>query len=184
MNLEIEKKYRLTPRDRDRIVASLADVGATSVGRDFEENTIFANDRLRDASAVVRIRKVSDRAVLTYKRRLLSESDLKKQIEYETVVADAAMAEAILMEIGLQPQLVYEKYRDTWQLRSVEVVIDELPFGLYMEIEGTIEGIREAEMLLGAGDLETENETYPRLTASLGKRVGEVTEARFAPERM
>jgi hypothetical protein len=48
-----------------------------------------------------------------------------------------------------------------------------------MEIEGTITAIKEAEMLLDIEDLETEHETYPRLTLRLGKRNGDVVEARF-----
>jgi hypothetical protein len=49
-----------------------------------------------------------------------------------------------------------------------------------MEIEGAITAIKEAEMLLGIEDLETEHETYPRLTARLGKQVGDKIEARFS----
>jgi hypothetical protein len=58
-------------------------------------------------------------------------------------------------------------------------VLDELPFGDYMEIEGSITGIREAEMLLDAQDLEPELETYPRLTAKMGSIVNGVMESRF-----
>ena len=39
--------------------------------------------------------------------------------------------------------------------------------------------IKEAEMILGIEDLEVEHETYPRLTARLGKQVGGIIEARF-----
>jgi hypothetical protein len=48
-----------------------------------------------------------------------------------------------------------------------------------MEIEGSLTGIKEAEMLLGIEDLETEHETYPRLTAQLGKKTGSMIESRF-----
>jgi len=49
-----------------------------------------------------------------------------------------------------------------------------------MEIEGAVTAIAEAEMRLGIEDFETEHETYPRLTVKHGKRIGDVTEARFA----
>jgi adenylate cyclase class 2 len=176
--LEIEKKYRLTAERRDAVAASLKQSGADFVGEDFEENTIFGG-RLLGERAIVRIRRTQDRSVLTFKRRIQNEGDVKQQVEYETEVSDADAAAKLLRELGLKPHLVYEKKRKTWKFRSVEIVLDELPFGLFMEIEGSITGIREAEMMLGLEDLVTEHETYPRLTAQFGMRAGEAIEARF-----
>ena len=117
--------------------------------------------------------------MLSDKCRVESQSDVKEQIEYETTVSDAKEAESILRELGLQPRVIYEKRRDIWKLRTVEVVLDELPFGSFMEIEGSITAIREAEMLLGIEEVEAELETYPRLTARLGTDIDGVMEARF-----
>jgi adenylate cyclase class 2 len=179
MSLEIEKKYRLGPGDRERIAAALSEAGAEFVGHEFEENRIFSNPEMLERASIVRLRKVGDRCVLTFKRRIESRSDVKEQIEHETLVSDPESMTSILDELGLSPRVVYEKKRDTWKFRSVEVVLDELPFGDFMEIEGPLTSIREAEMLLGLEDLEAELETYPRLTARLGTNVGEVMEARF-----
>jgi adenylate cyclase, class 2 len=179
MSLEIEKKYRLSSTERDRIAESLAEFGAEFIGREFEENTIFSNDGLRERGAVVRIRNVGDRTILTYKRRVESEFDVKTQIEHETDVSDGSKTAAILDELGLRPHLVYEKFRSTWKFRSVEVVIDELPFGLFMEIEGAVTAIKEAELLLDIENLAVEHNTYPTLTGQHGKRVNDVIEARF-----
>ena len=79
--------------------------------------------------------------------------------------------------------MVYEKYRKSWRLGDVEVVLDELPFGLYMEIEGSIEDIIEAEKLLAIEDLEPEPSGYPGLTTKFGNQVGDVWEARFETPR-
>jgi len=179
MTIEIEKKYRLGEADRERITRELSGLGAEFVGREFEENSIYGGAALGDQAAIIRIRKVGERTLLTYKRRVESEFAVKKQIEHEIQVSDPEATESILHELGLKRRLVYEKYRDTWNLRAVEVVLDELPFGLFMEIEGSITGIKEAEILLAIEDLDTEHETYPLLTARLGKQVGETTEARF-----
>jgi adenylate cyclase class 2 len=182
MSIEIEKKYRLDPERRASLKAELETSGAEFVSREFEENTIYSNDRLRETGSIVRIRKTDARSILTFKRRIDNDFDVKQQIEHETEISDAAATEAIIAELGLKPVLVYEKYRDTWKFRSVELVIDELPFGDYMEIEGSITAIKEAEILLGIEDLETEHETYPRLTARLGVRSGDRVESRFKRE--
>ena len=185
MSIETEKKYRLDADTKEAVIGALKEAGAEFVGRDFEENVIHTSDELRRNGGVIRLRYVGERTLLTFKRRVQGRSDVKEQIEHETEVADAESIRAILDELNIKPALVYEKYRDTWRLRAVEVVLDELPFGSFMEIEGTLTGIREAEILLGIEDLETEHETYPRMTARLGTRTGDRIEARFGndPER-
>ena len=158
---------------------SLAEFGSSHVGPSFEENIIYSSPDLLGRSSIVRIRVVDGTSLMTFKRRLESRSDVKEQIEYETEVANVAETQSILEELGLSPRVIYEKRRDTWRLRSAEVVLDELPFGNFMEIEGTVSSIREVEMLLGIEDVAVELETYPRLTARLGVDVNGVVEARF-----
>ena len=179
MSIEIEKKYRLTEELTTRVVRALGEIGAKYEGEDFEENTIYGGGILEGTNSIVRIRKTQDRSLLTFKRRVANLSDVKEQIEFETEVSDADAAANIVEELGLVPGLVYEKKRRTWSFRDAEVVVDELPFGLFMEIEGSVTAIREIEMLLGLDHVETEHETYPRLTARLGKKIDGRLEARF-----
>jgi adenylate cyclase, class 2 len=177
--VEIEKKYPLKPEMRAQIVSSLEEIGAEFVRDDFEENTIYGGGELERTASIVRIRRTQARAILTYKRRIENASDAKHQIEFESEISDADAVSKILVELNLTPKIVYEKKRSTWKLRSVEVLLDELPFGLFMEIEGSVTGIKEAEMLLDIDGLETEQETYPRLTARHGTNVDGVIESRF-----
>ena len=161
------------------MIRSLSDIGAEFVREEFEENIIFSSGELFEKHAIVRIRKTDSKVTLTFKQKMPSESDAKHQIEYETSIENSASAAAILEGIGLQPVIIYEKTRKTYKTRSAEVVLDELPFGSFMEIEGTLTAIAEIEMLLGIEDLEVETETYPRLTSKLGVRNGDLIEARF-----
>lgn len=182
MSIEIEKKYRLTEERRDEITVSLAKYSAEYIGEDEEENIIYDGEILSEKNAVLRVRKIGERTILTYKLRLADTGEIKRQIEEETEVANPQAIQKIIKELGFLPILVYEKRRRTWRFRSVELVIDKLPFGLYMEIEGSITGIKEAEMLLDLDDLETEHKTYPQLTGELGVKNGDVIEARFQAE--
>lgn len=184
MSFEIEKKYRLNEADRESLERALKESAAEWAGREMEVNTIFTSEALQRTSSIVRVRKIGGRTVLTYKRRIGNDLGVKRQIEHETEVGDAEALEAIIAELGLVPALVYEKYRETWRLPSVEVVIDELPFGLFAEIEGSVTAIKEAEMLLGIEHLTTEHETYPSLTATHGKKKDGVTESRFGPKKL
>jgi adenylate cyclase class 2 len=179
MALEIEKKYQLTEEETARIVALLEKSEAVFAGEDLEENIIYTSAALKDRQAVLRLRRIGPKTILTYKERLPQQSGIKHQIEHETEVADFDTAAQIFAALGFTPALVYEKRRRTWQLNDVEVMVDKLPFGLYLEIEGAVEAIENTEKLLGLESARVVHETYPQLTATFGKLNGTVIEARF-----
>ncbi len=179
MSVEIEKKYRLDEDQRRFVLAALDEVGAEFKGEDTEENVIYGGGVLDEKRAILRIRKTQDKTILTFKQRIQNESEVKQQIEYESEFADLDGLKKIVENLGFEPRLIYEKRRKTWRFRSVELVMDELPFGLYMEIEGSITAIKETEMLLDIEDFETEHETYPSLAAKFGQLRNGITESRF-----
>lgn len=179
MGLEIEKKYQLTKKQREAVLQRLPGLGATRVGKEFEENLLFAGEALELGRAVLRLRRTEKRAVLTYKERFPSGSDIKHQREDETVVDDPEAMELILDALGFTPALVYEKRRETWTLGQTEIVIDELPFGWFMEIEGSETAIREIENKLAIKGLKTESATYPQLALKHGTECAGVIESRL-----
>ena len=131
---------------------------------------------------MLRLRRLGTKAILTYKERFRSNKSIKRQREDETTVGDPDAMEDILDSLGLAPRLVYEKRRATWKLGAAEIVLDELPFGLFMEIEGAENEIKQIERQLAIKGLRAEHSTYPQLTQRHGKQVGSVIEARFAPK--
>jgi len=179
MAIEIEKKYRLTKKRMVELAAKLSVLKAKFAYETFEENYLHRGGVLDERNAVLRLRKTADKTLLTYKEKVLSETDFKHQIEFETVVSDVEATEGIIEKLGYRLSLVYEKHRKSWHLGNVEVVLDELPFGYYMEIEGPIEDIIAAEKLLEIEDLETEARGYPRLTTKFGVQNGTFIESRF-----
>ena len=179
MPIEVEKKYRLTSRQRQDIVARLPEIGALLDRTDFEVNTLYAGDSIDPHRTVLRLRRIGPRAILTFKERLQGSSPIKHQLEDETTVGDPDAMDAILESLGFNPALIYEKRRETWQLGETEIVLDELPFGLFMEIEGEENSINDIEKRLAIKRLKAEVETYPNLTRQHGTIVGGVIEARF-----
>ncbi len=179
MAIETEKKFILSNDQREQVLENLKELGAKYIREDFEENTLYNGGILDEKCAVLRVRKIADKTVLTYKQRIENAADVKQQIEYETVVEKSEEMEKIIENLGFEKNLVYEKRRQTWHFRAVEIVLDELPFGQYMEIEGSITAIAEAEMLLDVENLAVENETYPHLTRRFGVQKEKLIEARF-----
>lgn len=179
MAIETEKKYRLSEKRLDEITQRLVELGASFVKEVFEVNYQHRGGEMDERGATLRLRKIGDFTVLTYKEKVKSENGAKKKMEFETSVSDVDAAEAIIERLGYKLTTVYEKRRKYWHLGDVEVVLDELPFGLYMEIEGTTEAIDKAQKKLALKDIEHEPRGYPRLTIKYGKMNGEVAEAKF-----
>jgi adenylate cyclase class 2 len=180
MPIEIEKKYRLTGEQVESVRRRLEQACAEGQGTaEFEENTIYTGPGLDPRSRVLRLRRKGGRAVFTFKERNPGTSAVKRHREEETEVSDADALAAILEALGYKPALVYEKRRSTWRLTGAEVVIDELPFGLFVEIEGEEASILKAEKLLGLETAEAEHAPYPELTLRHGTLKDGVVEARF-----
>ena len=180
MPIEIEKKYRLTKKQREGVLLRLPKIGAKREGEDFEVNTLYSGKALEVGRSVLRLRRIGDRGVLTYKESLPPRLDMKHRREDETQVDDPDAMELILDALGFTPALVYEKRRETWRVARTEIVIDELPFGLFMEIEGSEKDIREVESKLAIKRLKAETLSYPRLVLKHGAQNGGVVESRFS----
>ncbi len=184
MALEIEKKYRIDKRKLVELTARLAEVGAVFAYERFEENYLHRGGHLVERNAYLRLRKTDSENTLTYKEKIVNDTDFKHQIEFETLVSDVEATEHIIEKLGYELSAVYEKHRKAWHLGGVEIVLDELPFGFYMEIEGSMKEIRKAEKMLGAEGLELEARGYPRLTLKYGiANPDGVVESRFKKKK-
>lgn len=183
MPIEIEKKFRLTPPQFEAMRQRLEDAGAKFEGSSFESNQLFSDDSLRERAAYIRLRYTDAGTMLTFKRNLSPGSELKTQMEIESEIGDPEAVISILNELGLRLVILYEKERDFWKLGDAEVVLDRLPFGLYMEIEGTVEAIESAEKQVVTGEIASEVASYPRLTAEFGTHNDGVASAVFADRK-
>ncbi len=178
MGEEIEAKVKLD--DPQRLRETLEACGLEPGSAVFEVNRLFddAAGRLRERDVALRVREERDLetgqgrpARLTFKGRQ-ADSDLKRRIEHETEVADAAALVAVLEAIGLEESFRYEKRRTTWKVGPCEVTLDEVPhLGWFSEIEGPDEAsVRETLRALGLEDL-------PRFTKSYIALLSEFLEA-------
>jgi predicted adenylyl cyclase CyaB len=180
MLIEIEKKYRLTAEDRRAIEKRLRKLGCKPKPIEHEVNTIYRGGGLEFGRRALRIRRVNGEAILTFKERIPTKSPIKHQKESETRIENPDAADSILRGIGLAPALIYEKRRTRWDVGKAKVVIDELPYGLFMEIEASERDIKRVEKLIEAAALPAVVETYPSMTAEFGKKNRQgIVEARF-----
>jgi len=147
---EIEVKFLLEDlvAMRQRLVA----LGATfTTPRTYEENLLFdtPDAQLRRQGRLLRLRR-DRRNRITYKEPPTHHDvDFKIMQEYEVEVSDFDQAHAILAKLGFALALRFEKYRETFIYQGAEIVLDEVPFGIFMEIEGPQDAIRAIVTALG-----------------------------------
>ena len=145
-NLEVEVKFFVPELAafRQRLLAAGAELAKPRV---FERNVAFdtADSQLYQSRSLLRLRQ--DTAVtLTYKgeSEQQSQSEAKVREELEVQVSDFDTLAKILQRLGFVPAVVYEKYRETFHWQDVEIVLDELPYGNFVEFEGEEGGIKTA----------------------------------------
>ncbi len=150
--LETEVKFHLNdlPAVRERLLAA----GASGhKPRLYERNVRFdtAEESLLAEDVLLRLRQ--DTAVrLTLKIPPTSSQEslqVKVMQEQEVSVSDFDTMSAILERLGYAPVQVYEKYRETFTLDGIEIVLDELPYGDFIELEGDEATIRRLADRLG-----------------------------------
>ena len=95
MSIETEKKFQLNEEEFKRLEEMLEEFGAAFIGEDFEVNELYSGGILTDDNALLRVRKVNDKTILTYKRKLFSNLGVKQHTEYETEVTDAEAIEKL-----------------------------------------------------------------------------------------
>lgn len=184
MGIEVEKKYRMTTQQRERVLEKLRAANARFVKEDFETNTIFTGGALSVKQSILRLRTTADKTVLTYKESLPGDASVKRRVEHETTIENGSAMNEIVLSLGYKPHLIYEKRRQTWHFETVEITVDDLPFGFYLEIEGEEAAILDAETKLELTDLIAEHESYPALTRQFGTPQNDLIAARFEPEKV
>jgi adenylate cyclase class 2 len=133
---EIEVKFCV--RDLLTIERRLQRLGAqVTAPRVREVNLRFdtADGLLTREHKVLRLRQDAG-AVMTFKGPQQAGADVSVRQEIEFSVSDYEAARRLLEALGYQVSIVYEKYRTTYTLEDLTIVLDEMPFGNFIEIEG------------------------------------------------
>lgn len=169
-----EVEVKLYTPDLGIVKAALDSASAVlKTPRVFERNLRYENaaGTLTAGGIVLRLRQ-DEQAKLTYKSGESSADGIFRRFEAEVVVSDFETMDLILRRLGYDTALVYEKYRTTYALGDAEIVLDELPYGNFTEIEadeGTIERVVDE---LGLGGFRRMSGSYVDIFAELKWRLG------------
>jgi len=93
--------------------------------------------------------------------------------ELEVVVSNFQTARAILEALGFQVFMTYEKYRQNFKLNDLVASVDEMPYGNFIELEGSSpEHVRATADLLGLDWNQRINLSYTALLGLYNQNTG------------
>ena len=138
---KIEVEFKLRLADRAAFARRLQELGARLIRpRELEDNVVydFPDRGLTGRGSMLRARTLDQEVVLTFKGRAQASSIAKRREEIESVLTrnEGNALVAILERLGLVPIFRYQKYRTTWELQGIHVMLDETPIGDFAELEG------------------------------------------------
>lgn len=147
--LETEVKFfiKAIPPLREKLLAS----GAIPMGRVFEQNFRLdtTDGRLLERAALLRLRQAG-KATLTFKAKPpVEDPEFKTLTEYEVEVSQFDTMKIILEALGFHSVQTYEKWRETFVLGDTQILIDTMPYGDFMELEGPRSGLKDLAGKLG-----------------------------------
>jgi len=138
MNPFTETEAKIHVLDLHEVEQRLIAAGAQlAAGRVLERNVRYENaaESFTPQGIALRLRQ-DTRVRLTYKGPGTVSGGTMERLEAEVTVSDWDGMDMILRQLGFHPFIVYEKYRTTYRLGEAEIVLDEMPYGHFVEIEG------------------------------------------------
>lgn len=158
---ELEVKFYVSalPQIEQRLVQA----GATLVHpRTHEFNLRFdsPSGALGQASCMLRLRRDSG-SHMTFKGPSTTLGGVLARQEIEFDVSNFTQAQKLIEALGFSSKFMYEKFRTTYGLDGLKITLDEMPYGHFVEIEGTQpEPIRTAAQQVGLDWEQRLPETY------------------------
>lgn len=151
-SIESELKFRVDgPGDHAKLRGMLRKRGAKLVGRYKEDNYRFNGPGKSTRNTTLRLRVLNGgpRGVLTAKGPAQFSGGVKSREETEVDVADVHATLDLLQQLGFRVGWSYPKQRTIWRLDEVDVTLDVLEYGWFVELEGPESALPDMARSLG-----------------------------------
>jgi len=155
---EIEAKFLV--RNLESVETKLKGMGAILLQpRTFEQNLRFDNatQELSKSGQVLRLRK-DIHNILTYKGVSTDDHGARSRVEIQTQVEDFEATRRLFEALGYSVVMTYEKYRREYAWNDTRISLDEMPYGLFIEIEA--ESSEQVQEVCQALNLDWEKRVF------------------------
>jgi predicted adenylyl cyclase CyaB len=138
-HVEIELKFSIKNLSLLDFWKKLEQLWFTNKWKKYEKTSMYDNRDflMQKTNGRIRLRISWEKYELSYKKPIVDDSWIKKEIEYNCDIANPDTLSKILNTMDYYEVSSYERYRttymDSWEL--IQVTIDEFPFDIFLEIE-------------------------------------------------
>jgi adenylate cyclase class 2 len=134
---KIEKELKFKIDDPQSLIKYFLEKGAILLNKSKEKTIRFDTPQLEleKKGIFLRVREGSKKTI-TLKEKIENYQTIKTRKETEFIIEDIEGMKYILEKIGLKYIRIFEKFRINLKYKDTVLSIDELPFGIYLEIEG------------------------------------------------
>ena len=173
----VETEVKISVDSFEDVRDNILKAGGSRISSVYETNAMYdtLSGDLRKEDIGLRLRCESDlhsnlrkdgpRGVTLTIKGPRASGNIKKRAEFELQMSDFENAGHMVESIGFSRRLAYEKKREIWALFGTKIFLDELPFGLYVEIEGENDDILMAAKRLGFKERDFIKKNYLELAA-------------------
>lgn len=153
MNTALEREVKLRFDSVDDARTAIAGSEATPIrSRRLQEDYLLdePGETLKNRRCVLRVRIEAGKNLVTFKGPV-QPSHMKVREELETVVGDGETMLRCFEHLGYRVWFRYQKYREEYALGDAMIAVDETPVGVFVEVEGSEQGVTDAVRALGRG---------------------------------
>jgi adenylate cyclase class 2 len=162
----IERELKIPVEGLEAIRRRLVRAGAEPITPNRDEvNILFdtPGGELQSGGQALRVRRVGDRVVVTFKGPASWDGPVKQRREIELEISSGAAIAELLHVLGYVPWMRYEKQRESWRLGGVQVDLDHTPIGDFVELEGPDADLEHTARRLDLDPEQAVTESYPSL---------------------
>ena len=133
----IEKEIKVEVENPQQFLSLLIEKKAKMKGEGFQRTIRMdtPDNGLEKQGTFLRVR-TGGKNIVTLKKKIKTDGDVFERRELETEVKDPKLLADIFANLGFTKRYIMEKYRIDYEYKNTKISLDELPFGVFVEIEG------------------------------------------------
>jgi len=133
----IEQEIKVEVENSQQFLSLLIEKKAKKKGEGFQRTIRMdtPDHCLEKQGTFLRVR-TGNKNIVTLKKKIKTDGDVFERRELETEVKDPELLADIFTNLGFTKRFIMEKYRIDYEYKNTKISLDELPFGVFVEIEG------------------------------------------------